>query len=189
MRQPVSPGLHNLISTVEREKKHSTVKKNGSPIALKFTPIAKQTFLSCIRQGLHLEHAASIAGVSYRTMLRHRREDPDFDEQVQAAEAMFVLATHLKMDELGKNNLDHFRWKLEKRFPALYGKLTAYNNNQIQQNNIVMAPLPTLDEVIAKVTEQRMKMLAQQIEREEAEDATIIDVESKTVTEESSSEP
>jgi hypothetical protein len=177
VRQPVPPGLHNLIATVEKEKKHSPYKSNGNPISLKFTAIAKQTFLNCVRQGLHLEHAANIAGVSYRTMLRHRREDPDFDEQVQAAEAMFVLATHLKMDELGKDNLDHFRWKLEKRFPALYGKLTAYNQQIVQNNAIVMAPLPTLDEIIAKVTEQRMKILTAQIEREQAEEAVFIDVE------------
>jgi hypothetical protein len=155
VRTPVPP-----VSTVP-------VKSNGNPIRLKFTPEIKRVFLAGIRQGYHIQHAAAIAGVSAETVRRHRKSDPTFHDEVMEAEGLFVLATMQKMDELGKDNLDHWRWKLEKRFPELYGKQTAYTQVNAQQNNILMAPLPSIDEIIEKITALRTKALAEHIEREE----------------------
>jgi hypothetical protein len=142
------------------------MRSNGSPISLKFTPEVKRLFLAAIRQGYHFNHAAAIAGVSYETARRHRKNDATFHDEVIEAEGMFVLSTMQKMDKIGSDNLDHWRWRLEKRFPDIFGKQTAYTQINAQQNNILLAPLPSLDEIIEKITALRTKALAEHIERE-----------------------
>lgn len=152
------------------------VKANGSPISLKFDETAKKNFLAAIRQGYPLDQAAGIAGVSRQTLWRHRRSDPDLNDDIEKARGMFALSTILKMDEIATKAgdgvaLDHWKWRLEKAMPETFGKQAAYNKIGQQNNVFVAPPLPSFDEILERITAQRMAAL----ERERAT-ATIIDV-------------
>jgi hypothetical protein len=143
--------------------------------ALKFDDATKKIFLSALRQGFPIEQACGIADISRQTLWRHRRSNSKLNDEIEAARAMFALGTIQKMDIIGVDNLDHWRWRLEKALPESFGKQTQYS--QIgTQNNVFIAPeLPSLDEIVAKITAAREAALAKQIESEKKyEDAVLV---------------
>jgi hypothetical protein len=158
------------------------IKINGDVISLKFDDATKKTFLSAVRQGYPIEQACGIAGISRQTLWRHRRKDARLNDDIDRARGMFALNTILKMDGIAAKAgdglaLDHWKWRLEKALPETFGKQAAYNQIGTQNNLLVVPELPSLDEIIAKITEQRTAALARQIESEraseKAEDAVV----------------
>jgi hypothetical protein len=164
-REPVPP-----------EENPMPAKSNGDSIALKLTKAAKETFLAALRQGYPLDQAAGIAGVSRQTIWRHRRNDAAFDDECEQARSLFSLKAIQKMDKIGEDMWEHWRWRLEKALPETFGKQAAYNTQVNQQNVFIQPILPTVEEVAAQLQERANAVLARQLEAERKY-ATVIDVQ------------
>src|SRR5690242_5356536 len=89
----------------------------------KRTEEAERAILEGLARGLPLRSAAALAGVSERTLHAWRREDAEWDQAMQQAEALAVSGHLSVIDEAAKaGNWLASRWVLESRYGDLFGK-------------------------------------------------------------------
>ena len=90
---------------------------------MKNTPEARAEVLRLLRKGNAYAPAAASAGISRMTLLRWRKEDPDFDEQCHAAEAQGIQKVEDAMlkkaiTEEDPNSFQAAKFILERRKPT-----------------------------------------------------------------------
>lgn len=93
--------------------------KGGRPT--KRTPETEEIILSGIRTGLHPVTAAKIAGISRATFDRWRKDEPGFEQAIEAAEAAFERQNLGYVTKWGSRSWKASAWALERRFPDRWG--------------------------------------------------------------------
>lgn len=86
--------------------------------------VVKEEILSNLKEGMTIEAAALLAGVTRGTYYNYREKDEEFaeaaDQAARFAEAVFLQ--RIKQSALDRQDWRAWAWLLEKRFPQDYGK-------------------------------------------------------------------
>jgi hypothetical protein len=75
-----------------------------------------------VRNGLSFSHAAQKLHVHHTTVGRWRKELPDFDAAILAAEAEFIDSQIANIRTAAKTSWQASAWLLERKFPAFFSQ-------------------------------------------------------------------
>jgi transposase len=102
--------------------------KHAGGAPTKRTPEYRAKILQAIELGATYELAANYAGLSYQTFNEWVKADPEFSEAVKAAEGKATVGWLAKIEKAANNgNWQAAAWKLERRYPAQYGRTVVQN--------------------------------------------------------------
>lgn len=88
----------------------------------KLGPDVKERILQALRIGATYEHACAYAGISNDTLWRYRK-DAAFRMEVEKAEGQAVVGWLAKIEKAASDGeWTAAAWKLERRYPELYGR-------------------------------------------------------------------
>jgi len=88
----------------------------------KYTPEVVQRITQAIELGATYELAAHYGGIAYSTFAEWQSEKPEFSEAVKAAEGKAAVKWLAKIEQAAVKNWQAAAWKLERRYPHLYGR-------------------------------------------------------------------
>jgi hypothetical protein len=89
----------------------------------KYSPEVQQRICDAIGIGATYEHAAAYGGITYETLNEWRKTKPQFSEALKAAEARAVVGWLAKIEKAASDGTwQAAAWKLERRYPHLYGR-------------------------------------------------------------------
>jgi hypothetical protein len=91
----------------------------------KFTVDRQERILDVLRDGVYLETAARLGGISYETLNEWRKRFPEFAEAVEGARAE---AEATMISRVRSASVDHWQaaaWWLERSFPSRWGRRDA----------------------------------------------------------------
>lgn len=100
----------------------NTKPPNRSRSNSKRTPKMLSAICELISNGLSVNHAAQRLHVHHSTVAHWRREFPDFDAAILAAEAAFIDSQIANIREAGKRNWQASAWLLERKWPASFAQ-------------------------------------------------------------------
>ena len=75
-----------------------------------------------VRNGLSVNHAAEKLHVHHTTVGRWRKELPEFDEAILAAEAEFIESRLADISTAAKKSWQAAAWLLERKWPAFFSQ-------------------------------------------------------------------
>lgn len=89
-----------------------------------FKRTAKMLSAICelVKSGLSVHHAAQKLHVHHSTVGRWRRESPDFDTAILAAEAEFIDSQVANIRTAAKTSWQAAAWLLERKWPAFFSQ-------------------------------------------------------------------
>lgn len=98
----------------------------------KYTPDTVKRLTDAITLGATFGHACKYAGISEDTFARWRKQYADFAEAIEAAEGKGILQWLAKIEAAANNgSWQAAAWKLERRYPQLYGKTVTEQSGEI----------------------------------------------------------
>jgi hypothetical protein len=78
--------------------------------------------LRTIETGLPYTLCCRLVGISYDSFMTWKREDPAFNQEVEAAAAKAAARLLAKIERQARNNFAAAAWILERRFPELFSR-------------------------------------------------------------------
>ena len=78
--------------------------------------------LRAIETGLPYTLCCRLVGISYDSLMTWKREDPEFNQKVEAAAAKAAARLLAKVERQARNNFAAAAWILERRFPELFSR-------------------------------------------------------------------
>ena len=121
----------------------------------KYTPDVVDKLTQAIRLGATYVLACDYAGISERTFRSWMETYPPFLQSVKEAEGAAAVGWLAKIEKAASDgNWQAAAWKLERRYPEMYGKqrleLTGANGGPVQVETRQLPPLPedTLDDIL-----------------------------------------
>src|SRR6516165_5538492 len=78
--------------------------------------------LRTIETGLPYTLCCRLVGISYDSFMTWKREDPAFNQEVEAAAAKAAARLLSKIERQASNNFAAAAWILERRFPELFSR-------------------------------------------------------------------
>jgi hypothetical protein len=88
----------------------------------KITNKVAEKILGSLRGGETEMYSCMKAGISYETFRRWRHESPANEQRVQEALEGWINALLIKIDRAGEDDPRVLQWRLERMFPARFGK-------------------------------------------------------------------
>lgn len=88
----------------------------------KRTPEMLSAICKLVQKGLSVSHAAEKVRVHHTTVGRWRKENPDFDAALSAAEAAFIEEQTANIRVAGKRNWQASAWLLERKWPQFFSQ-------------------------------------------------------------------
>jgi hypothetical protein len=89
----------------------------------KYTPDRVKRIIIALEQGATIVHACGYAGIGTRTYYDWLEKYPEFQEQVELAEARATLKWLHVIDQAAQSGVwQAAAWKLERRHPHIYGR-------------------------------------------------------------------
>jgi hypothetical protein len=99
----------------------------------KLTPDVQQRIVDDIGQGATYELAAQYGGIAYNTFNEWCKNKPEFNEAVKEAEGRAVVKWLYKIEQAAsKGQWQAAAWKLERRYPYVYGKTVVDNTHRFK---------------------------------------------------------
>jgi transposase len=100
----------------------------------KYTPEMVAKFIEAIKMGATYELAAGYAGISESSLYEWLKQKPEFLEAVKSAEGTGAMIWLAKIEKAAsEGNWQAAAWKLERRYPHLYGKQVIANQHSGEQ--------------------------------------------------------
>lgn len=90
----------------------------------KLTKATIELVCEAIELGATYELAAKYAGISYQTFNEWHKSKPVFSEALERAEGRAALKWLSKIEQQAQDDWRAAAWKLERRYPQQYGKVT-----------------------------------------------------------------
>ena len=89
----------------------------------KYTPETVAKIVEAIKMGATYELAAGYAGIHYDTFNEWMKHKAEFSEQIKSAEGVGAMIWLAKIERAASDgNWQAAAWKLERRYPHMYGK-------------------------------------------------------------------
>lgn len=88
----------------------------------KRTLSAKDTIVQAIGLGATYARAAAAAGITYETLNEWRKDDSEFSEAINKAEADRVAKALQAIQRAATDSWQAAAWYLERRYPSEYGR-------------------------------------------------------------------
>lgn len=89
----------------------------------KYTSDVIKRLVEAIELGATYELACHYAGISFQTFNEWQKTKPEFLETIKAAEGLAIVGWLYKIEQAAKDgNWQAAAWKLERRYPDLYGR-------------------------------------------------------------------
>jgi transposase len=88
----------------------------------KYTPETVDKLTQAIRLGATDELACDYAGIGASTFYAWMEAKPEFQETIKQARGAAAVKWLAKIEQAGEDAWQAFAWKLERRFPQMYGK-------------------------------------------------------------------
>ena len=120
----------------DTDKKRTDLR--GRP-SKKVEPIVT-ALLRTIETGLPYTLCCRLVGISYDSFMTWKREDPAFNQEVEAAAAKAAARLLSKIERQASNNFAAAAWILERRFPELFSRPEV----QLSVSNTTNHNAPTL---------------------------------------------
>ena len=102
----------------DTDKKRTDLR--GRP-SKKVEPIVT-ALLRAIETGLPYTLCCRLVGISYDSLMTWKREDPEFNQKVEAAAAKAAARLLATVERQARNNFAAAAWILERRFPELFSR-------------------------------------------------------------------
>lgn len=133
-----------------------TQRTRGRPS--KFTPDTQQKIAQAIQMGATYEIAAQFAGITYDTFnewmkrgAANEKDYSDFFEAVKSAEGRAAVGWLAKIEAAANDgNWQAAAWKLERRYPQIYGRRVQDLNHS---GNVTMTWAQMLQEAQSEATD------------------------------------
>jgi hypothetical protein len=128
----------------------------------KYTATVRKKLIQAIKMGATYELAAGYAGITYRTFrnwmeqgerdVEQQEQNPDGDpgeflqffQDVKAAEAAGAMVWLAKIERAAGENWQAAAWKLERRFPHMYGRSVQEHTGTVEQSLVPSGALAQL---------------------------------------------
>jgi|SRR5690242_16069556 len=105
----------------------------------KYTPETVAKILEAIKMGATYELAAGYAGINYDTFNEWRKAKSEFSEAINNAEGIGAMIWLAKIERAASDgNWQAAAWKLERRYPHMYGKTVQQHEQGEQPWRIVI---------------------------------------------------
>ena len=105
----------------------------------KYTPETVAKIIEAIKMGATYELAAGYAGIHYDTFNEWMKHKAEFSEQVKSAEGVGAMIWLAKIERAASDgNWQAAAWKLERRYPHMYGKTVQQHEQGEQPWRIVI---------------------------------------------------
>lgn len=96
----------------------------------KYTPQTVKKITDALRMGATYELACGYAGISFETFSQWREKKPEFLEAVKEAEGAAAVGWLAKIEKAANDGeWQAAAWKLERRYPEMYGRKVNDNRN------------------------------------------------------------
>ncbi|MCL4736495.1 MAG: hypothetical protein KJ050_16340 [Candidatus Omnitrophica bacterium] len=127
----VTPGLkkHKKSTSIKSPSKSTSTPvrktkqaKHPGGCPTKRTPKARAKILEAISLGATYQLAANYAGMHYDTLNEWRKDDAEFSDALTEAEGKAACKWLKKIEAAAARNWLAAAWKLERRYPAQYGR-------------------------------------------------------------------
>ena len=118
-----------------------------------------------IETGLPYTLCCRLVGISYDSFMTWKREDPAFNQEVEAAAAKAAARLLSKIERQASNNFAAAAWILERRFPELFSRpevqLSVSNtaNHNALSITISLEEAKQIEERAASIRESARQML------------------------------
>lgn len=109
----------------------------------KYTPDAAQRFETALAAGATYRLACGYAGISEDTFAAWRKRYPDFADMLARTDAAAALRWLERIEQAGTDDWRALAWKLERRFPAEFGRTV----QQVEVSGPAGGPVPLSLEV------------------------------------------
>lgn len=107
----------------------------------KYTPQTIKRITDAIRMGATYELACGYAGISFETFCQWRDKKPEFLEVIKEAEGAAAVGWLAKIEKAAsEGEWQAAAWKLERRYPEMYGRKV--NDNRNQHSGPANGPIP-----------------------------------------------
>jgi hypothetical protein len=122
----------------------------------KYTPETVDKLTQAIRLGATDELACNYAGIDGSTFYEWMNAKAEFSETIKQAKGAAAVKWLAKIEQAGEEAWQAFAWKLERRYPEMYGRnrveLTGANGGPVQVETRNLPPLPedTIDDILAE---------------------------------------
>jgi hypothetical protein len=107
----------------------------------KYTPETVDKLTQAIRLGATYKLACDYAGIGERTFYDWMTAHPQFSQAIKQAEGAAAVKWLAKIEQAGEDSWPAFAWKLERRYPEMYGRqrmeITGADNGPIQTEIII----------------------------------------------------
>src|SRR6516165_1966888 len=127
--------------------------------------------LRTIETGLPYTLCCRLVGISYDSFMTWKREDPAFNQEVEAAAAKAAARLLSKIERQASNNFAAAAWILERRFPELFSRpevqLSVSNttNHNAPTLTISLEEARQIEEQAARIREAAGQMLEEYLQR------------------------
>lgn len=100
----------------------------------KYTPEVVARVAEAIRNGATYELAAAYAGIDYSTFARWQNTKSEFCEAIKSAEGAGAMSWLTMIEQATPTDWHAAAWKLERRYPHMYGKTVQQQEHSISGN-------------------------------------------------------
>lgn len=104
----------------------------------KYTPDAVAKITEAIRNGATYELAANYAGITYKTLNEWMNTKSEFCEAIKSAEGAGAMTWLTMIEQATPTDWHAAAWKLERRYPHMYGKTVQQHEQGEQPWRIVI---------------------------------------------------
>jgi hypothetical protein len=122
------------------------VKSKGGRPTVRTAEKAKQV-AEALARGLPIAQTCAIVGISYPSLCKWRKADPEFEQEIQQALARGVDARLTIIEEAAKKDWRAAAWLLERTLPESFGKQRTTESVSLVQNNTLIIPRELLDQL------------------------------------------
>lgn len=119
----------------------------------KYTPETVKRITDALKMGATYELACNYGGISYDTFCTWRNEKDEFSEAIKRAEGSAVVGWLAKIEQAANDGQwQAAAWKLERRYPEMYGRRVNDNHNTHSGPNNGPIQIQTYDYATAAAT-------------------------------------
>ena len=116
----------------------------------KYTPQTVKKITDALRMGATYELACGYAGIHYDTFNDWREKKPEFSAAIKEAEGAAAVGWLAKIEKAANDGeWQAAAWKLERRYPEMYGRKVNDNRNTHSGPNGGPIPIQPFDPRIA----------------------------------------